>query len=221
MKVSHGIRFIVLVLMLATVSSAEGQGQAYQDGAPPSVDESEAPVETGKLGLHYQVGGFLRAVTSYDGSGPGDYMLTVDLALVKWSRTKSTLGFGVRYSLDDDANRFGVKGLWRTPLHWGKSTYFQLAPGVHVWGNDAIHPFKIPGYFLEAELGLNHWFALVSSVEINPYEQSDSNDQVTSGVATSLYLGAKVGQKPALIASAVGIVVGVIAAGISLQNSFN
>ena len=178
----------------------------------PSGEVGEAADDPGKFGLHFQVGAFVPLWTNFEGYGKANYLITGDLVRLNWSRTKSTFGAGLHFTLDENGQRFGIKGLWRTPLVRGRDSYVQLSPGVYLFAADDYKPPSFPGGFLEAELGLASYFALVTGLEILPYK---------SGTATSMYLGAKVGQWPGFFVTVVGLVVGGMAVASSMSGSFN
>lgn len=193
----------------------------------PSEEVGEDAVDLEKFGLHFQVGAFMSLWTNVN-NGKANYLITGDLVGLNWSRTKSTFGAGLHFTLDENGQRFGVKGLWRTPLVRGRDAYFQLSPGVYLFAADEDKPPSGPGFFLEAELGLSSYFALVTGLEILPYKDNyigrDMNTDepiYEDGIATSMYLGAKVGQWPGFYVTLVGLVVGGIAMASSLSGTFN
>lgn len=226
MKMSLIWSAIILGLGLVTpgLSQELPPGYALQS----SGEVGEAADDPGKFGLHFQVGASMSLWTNFEDYGEANYLVTGDLVLLNWSRTKSTFGAGLHFTSDKKGQRFGVKGLWRTPLVRGRDAYFQLSPGVYLFAAGNNKPLSIPGYFLEAELGLSSYFALVTGLEILPYKDNyiglDMNTDepiYEDGIATSMYLGAKLGQLPAVIVTVVGLVVGGIAAASSLSSTFN
>ena len=120
-----------------------------------SGEVGEAVGDPGKFGLHFQVGAFMPLWTNFEGYGKANYLVTGDLVWLNWSRTKSTFGAGLHFTSDKKGQRFGAKGLWRTPLVRGRDAYFQLSPGVYLFAAGNYKPLSLPGYLLEAELGLS------------------------------------------------------------------
>jgi hypothetical protein len=210
---------------LGLVTPSLGQELPSEYDKQPSGEVGEVADDPGKFGLHFQVGGFMSLWTNIEGSGKANYLITGDLVGLNWSRTNSTFGAGIHFTFDENGHRFGFKGLWRTPLVRGGGAYFQLSPGVYLFAADDYKPPSIPGYFLEAELGLTSYFALVTGLEVLPYKDREVGFDINtyesiyeeSGTATSMYLGAKVGQWPGFIMTVSALVVGAIAVGSSMS----
>jgi hypothetical protein len=213
---------------LGLVTPSLGQELPSEFGQQPSEEVGEVADDPEKIGLHFQIGGFMSLWTNVEGGGKANYLVTGDLVGLNWSRTHSTFGGGIHFTADENGHRFGFKGLWRTPLVRDGEAYLQLSPGIYVRATDADNSPAIPGYFLEVELGLTSYFALVTGLEVLPYKDRyvgyDMNTQESiyeeSGTATSLYLGAKVGQWPGFIMGVSALVVGAIAVASSMSGGF-
>ena len=227
--------FIIATGALHTflLSSADGQTWNTAIGDSLYVEDIIADVKgQGGFGLHFQWGFMMRLADNMQANmQPGtntDYLITCDLVGLNWSRTESTWGLGLHFAYDENGQRLGVKGLWRTPLKKGTWSYFQLAPGVYVSSTDNRFKPKLPGFFLEAELGVARELAFVVAVEALPYEnrylrrvwvpatQDWAPYPPYSGTATTVYAGAKAGQLGAMILTAIGLI-----AGIAVAASFN
>jgi hypothetical protein len=211
---------ITLLMLLGLAGPARGQKGAgpWSAIAGSAAEEEKADDLEGKIGGHYQLGAFYRFAGSTEFEDKQTFLFTGDLVWLRWSRQKSTFGGGVHFAIDDTGHRIGLKGLWRTPLKKGTWNYFQLAPGVFVSGTDNAYDFAAPSFFLEAEWGVAREFALVLAAEFIRYEnrwagwEPDGTSYFGTpvyedGMATSFYLGAKVGQKPAVGVTLVGLLV--------------
>ncbi|MCP4574076.1 MAG: hypothetical protein GY838_17080 [bacterium] len=107
----------------------------------------------------------------FQGRDKVNYLVTGDLVGLTWNRTKSTYGAGLRFTFDENGRRLGLKGLWRKPLRFGRDAYLQFAPGLYLSATTDYRTPGTPGYFLDTELGLTRYFALVAILEVLSYEQ--------------------------------------------------
>lgn len=215
---------IPVIIHLALCNAATGQIDISDFEPPVDYDSADKAERNDQgFGFHYQTGLFYRLATSVQDETKQTYLVTVDFSGLNWSRKESSWGLGLHFGLDDSGYRFGVKGLWRTPLKKESWMYLQLAPGVYVGSTDDTFDPKLPGFFFEAELGLGKELALVIETEVLPYEnrsvgwsQPSSSEYgapvLESGTATQLFVGAKAGQEVAIGVTVIAAIVGIIAA---------
>lgn len=213
---------VIFHLALCTAATGQVDISEFEPPVAPDLQENTDRDDQG-FGFHFQTGVFYRLATSVQAETKQTYLVTVDFSGLNWSRKESSWGLGLHFALDDSGYRLGVKGLWRTPLKKGSWMYLQLAPGVYVSSTDDTFDPKLPGFFFEVELGLGQELALVAATEILPYEnrtvgryQPNSSEYgapiLESGTATTLFVGAKVGQEVAMFVTVIAAIVGIAAA---------
>jgi hypothetical protein len=223
MKETLRIAALVGLLLSVLGTPAIGQWSEEEIGSTLTPEQEEAAAaDQGGFGFHYQVGAMKPVATNMTDHAKADYVVTADLVGLTWSRTRSTWGAGLHFAFTDNGNRLGVKGLWRTPLKKGTWSYLQVAGGLYVTASEDAFVPKLPGFFLEGEVGLAREFALVVAVEAMAYEDLEVDyvmDPVThdgrrileSGTATSISLGGRLGQVGGVALTVIGIVAGIAA----------
>ena len=188
------IRLVVLAGCIAWTLVVPRQGFAGQ---------SAAAADSSRFTFHFQVGMLYRIGGSEIGTDGPTPIWNMDVAGLFGDRRGITWGLGFHIATDDN-ERYGLKIPLRFPLGSGKSSYFQIAPGVYLGGSDRL---DLPGYFCEVELGQTNVIAAVVSVEILPGADqlhgwgSDSSYTFSNPTTININAGAKLGQLPGLVAT--------------------
>ena len=200
-----------------------GEVASTQEGR--TVDEF-----SGGFKLQYQIGIWHRLGSHWVAAEQDPWLLTIDLVGLVWDREHATWGLGGHLAYDGDGMRVGLKGLWRIPLGLSSASYLQISPGIYVfadlenerydhsttwqgpYGNyySSYGKLDLPAFFCEAELGITDYFSLLTALEVLPftwstgssYGEPSSTVSHTETLDWNWYVGAKLGQAPGIIATA-------------------
>ncbi len=211
----------VMIFGIGLVTPTLGQELPSEYDKPSSEEDGEVEVDSGKFGLHFQVGLLGRFIGEPIMDNDTKWLFNADLSFTGLGGNRATWGIGLHLA-GDDGIRYGPKFLWRIPLGPSGRGYFQVAPGIYVGGEIEVFSLDAPGYLLELELGYTNYIALVVAVEGLKYKPMNNSiyyssvgDASESEMFFSGYMGAKIGQWPGLLTLAIGFGVAAASLGAS------
>lgn len=226
------LMFILMILSMWPGKSSGGEVESDELGAVARPDSADHGDFTPGTKVQFQAGAMYRFGGHRFDEGSEPFLITLGLnILFNWDRKNSTWGTGLHVAFDGDGGpRVGPKLIWRTPLGLSRSGFFQLGTCIYLFSwDDSITAMSstgealygqvvMPGFYLEAEVGLSDFLSLTAAMEAiqvgynNPYGESP-------GETTDMhyYIGGKFGGWGGAILTGIGVAV----AGIMISSSFH
>jgi hypothetical protein len=227
------LTIILMVLSVWPGISSGGEFESDEGGAVSGPDSSAHGDFTPGTKVQFQAGMMYRFAGNRFDEGSEPYLVTLGLSIpFYWDRKHSTWGTGLHVAFDGDGGpRVGPKLIWRTPLGLSQSGFFQLGTCIYLFSSDdeinassstggALNgQVVMPGFFLEAEVGISDLLSITAAMEAIRVEYGMNSPSETLGETTDLhyYVGGKMGGW----GGAVLVVIGVAVAGAVVASSFN
>lgn len=165
------MRLVMVLLVMIIASTAYAESPPSNLPTEPQEILTEDTLTTkSSIQPMFAFGWFHRMDGTNYNRGSQKYMFTGNLDFLKRYSDPSTWGAGIRCSIDDDGYRLGARFLYRHRLGNSAKGYWQLAPGLAIFGSDQQRTLIMPTGFCELELGHETWGALSLGVEVVPFE---------------------------------------------------
>lgn len=138
-----------------------------------------------------------------------------DFGVIRELSSRSAVGGTAFVGASWDMWRIGVRGRYR--LWTSRDSHFDLSPGLILVGGNSRSEVDLPAFVMNLSYAPREWFSLTANAEIIKHSRQIGfdvlNPQFVHWTEKSVYLGAKLEEKPGLIA---GVTAGLTAAAITL-----
>jgi len=192
MRTEFPVKFLILGLLAISLVSVTAIA-----ADEPQVELEAASDETGNS-IYFQFAWLYRFADTSTYPTKSWPQWSTDVGFTFAHNEAGCWGTGLRLSLDVDGSRWGVGGLRKWWLGGSKKSYLQVNPGILVAANDQYLEPKLPGWYVEVEVGWRSlaWVTEYQSLPFksrwggfNTYGQNPNLPDEFNGIQTSWLTG--------------------------------